>query len=204
MGGSSKSRGDQVTDNSINLAEGGTVLKEGATMTVNETDAGAVEAAFNFGEDALDFGQDSLDLSKTAIEENSRINQVSIEEMRGLSEEAMENVSGMAGDFMDTTDSINNRSVQGVLAATENAMDFSEDALIEVGKNSTAMMGFSDNVLSNLAVANSQNISTVKQLAENLRAGETSETSGQDKTIIYVSVAFVLAVVVIAVARGAK
>lgn len=80
--------------------------------------------------------------------------------------------------------------------AVESAFEFGELAFVE-------SMEFADNSLAAISQSNTQNVSAVKQLAENLKANETSTSQKIDKFMMYGVIALII-IVLIMVLRGKK
>lgn len=188
--GSSSKKTTENYDQSINLQNGGTVLGNGARQTVSNvtTDHKSVAAAMDVSEDALF-------------------------EMSRVSRDANKSVTTAARD-----------ATKAVVTTARDSLNFGEDALFEVGRSTQnavdqvasigrdlvefgkrsleAVADGNSKALQSVSASNAASMGAVKGMAENLNAGVTSETSGTDKTIIYVAGAFALAMLLMVVVMG--
>jgi len=221
--GSSSRKTTNLNDHSISLQNGGTVhnVEEGASLSY--TDGGAIDGAVSLAgavslesiesnekilTEALRVSRDSANLAgeaaKQAAEFVERANERATKAANEANERALRAAKEAASDALRSANNAAESALDSVSRASSQAFAFGEGALDSVKDNSSEVMDFARDTLSDVSDSNKSVVSTVKSLAENLKAGEVSETSGKDTAILYISIAGVVGFVLIFLVVGFK
>jgi len=231
FGGTSK-RTTVNQDNSLNMQNGGVgASASGANSTVNiqQTDLGAIESANEFASNGLaDLTNAATDMTSAAVD---AVQQTS-EDALFYNNQAIDSGVSLAGDALNESfdfgktaldvadntfkdgfafgkDSLNfaGDSISKTMSALESGygqqMNFAGDALNAVTGNSKDLINFADKQTSLVASTANGAVSTVKNLAENLKAGVSTQLTTDNKTLLYI-VGFVVVVGLVMMFKGRK
>ncbi|MDG4812757.1 hypothetical protein P8629_07020 [Hydrogenovibrio sp. 3SP14C1] len=188
MNTSSSSAGDVVNDNSVNLQNGGTVVQMGLARSSGRGSGG--QDAYNQGGNS---SAASTEYSYNVLDQGA------IEKAFSFGEDTLKTFEKSTSGLFDSADNV----IDTAENINKDSLEFGVKAINSIDQNANSMMNFADKQVRSLASNNAGVVSMFKNFAENLKAGATSEQTGQEKTMLYIMMALFVVVLIVLI-RGRK